>query len=390
MKRASSMAKRSGSTVAKKCKTIAATVREAEEVPKPVRTMVCDTLVRTFNSYKEERHPFQNTASALVGSILKTAQGKLQQGIQQAQQKKAAVDAEAAKVSATNDAAVGASEAAANAFAASKTAVADSKTALKDAKTHLHNLESETKTAEADAAAAATTKEKLEALANDFIPQVKAGTQHGTRAGNHVTKDVASSVDPDFLTCVTRTFSKQVSTWGTFDNIVDQRLSGMITKAITSLTTDLASMASKKDTRGSNVEAAKAAITAAEEKVKAMEEASIAAGAAAKEAEGVAKGTASTLKTHQGHVQKALGECKDAESKMAAFTNGALAAYTEVEARTAPPPEPVAAPQAPAAPAAAVMAPAPAPAERRAPAFSPQVLYQQARSMLSSPRTATS
>merc|ERR1719199_2334165 len=103
--------------------------------------MLRDSLVRTFNTYKEERHPFQNTASALVGSILKTSQGKLQMAIKEAQAKKTALDKEAASLSATNDAAVAASEAAANALATNKTAVADSKMAHKEAKSGLHDLE---------------------------------------------------------------------------------------------------------------------------------------------------------------------------------------------------------------------------------------------------------
>jgi len=383
IKRASSMAKRSGSVVAKKCKTIANTVRAAEDVPKPVRSMLCDTLVRTFGTYKEERHAFQNSASALVGTILKKTQGNLQSTIQDAQQKKSAVDTEAAKSSAANDAAVAASEATAQALANSKTNVADSKTALKDAKTHLHDLEVTTKTAETDAVAATTKKEKLEVLANDFIPTIKAGTTHGAKAGNHVSKDVASSVDAEFLTCVTRTFSKPVATWGTFDNIVDERLGGFIKKAIGTLTTDLATMATAQDSRAASVEAAKAAITTSEERVKAMEEACTAAAAAAKEAEGAAKAATAAFKAQQAIGEKAAGVCKHAEDALAAFEKGALAAYTEVEARTAPPPEPVAEP----APAAAAMAPAPAAAAPASILRSPQVLYQQARSLLTSPRT---
>lgn len=380
------MAQRSGN-VAVKCRKIAASISGAEDVPKPVRTMLCDTLVRTFTTYKEDRHAFQNEASGLVGSILNKTQGKLQAAIKEAQTKKAGVDAEHNSASAANDAAVGASEAAAKALADSKTAITDSKTAVKEAKAHLHDLEAETKTADAAAAAADTKKATLETLVNDYIPGVKAGTNAGPRAGNRVSKDVSSCVDPEFLTCVGRTFSKPVATWGTFDKIVAERLDGFISKSLAAVTADIASMASAKETRAANVESAKAAITAAEETAKAKEEASTGAAAAAKEAEAAAAATVKTLKGHQGHVSKAAAECKEAEDKLAAFQNGALAAYTEVESRKAPEPEPEApAEAAPAAPVAAAMAPAPAqPAARPSILSSPQVVMQAARRMLSSP-----
>lgn len=388
MKRASSMAQRSGN-VAVKCRKIAACIRGADDVPKPVRTMLCDTLQRTFGTYKEERHAFQNEASGLVGSILNSQQSKLQAAIKESQAKRAAVGAEHDSASAANDAAVGASEAAAKALADSKTAITDSKTALKDAKAKLHDLEAETKSAEVEAAAAASKKETLEVLVNDFLPGIKAGTNAGTRAGNRVSKDVASSVDEDFLKCVSRTFVKPVSTWGTFDKIVAERLDGFISKSLAEVTAEIASLASAKEARAANVESAKAAITTAEETAKAKEEASVAAAAAAKEAEASAAGTRKALNQHQGHVSKADAECKEAENALAAFQNGPLAAYTEVEARKAPEPEPEApAEAAPAAPApvAAAMAPAPAqPAARPSILSSPQVLMQQARRMLSSP-----
>merc|ERR1719498_294869 len=174
--------------------------------------MLCDTLDRTFGTYKEERHAFQNEASGLVGSILKSTQAKLQAAIQEAQTKKAAVDGEHNTASAANDAAVGASEAASKALADSKTAITDSKSALKEAKAHLHELEVATKTGATDAENAEAKKATLEDLVNNFIPGIKAGTNSGARAGNRVSKDCASSVDPEFLTCVGRTFCKPAST----------------------------------------------------------------------------------------------------------------------------------------------------------------------------------
>jgi len=383
---------KAGANVTKKCKTIAATIRSADDVPAPVRSMLCDSLIRTFGTYKEERHQFQNTASALVGTILKNTQGALEASIKEAKNKKAGVDAEAAKFQATNDAAAAAAEVAAKGLADSKTAVADGKTACKDAKARLHDLEGEVKTGDAEAAAAATKKEKLEAL-QGYIAQVKEGTTHGAAAGRHVGKGLESSLEAEFVTCVTRTFSKVSSSWGTFDNIVDERLAAQLKKVLADLADEIGKMAAAKESRAASVDAAKAAIVASEESVKGLEEACTAATAAAKEADAAAKGAAAALKTQQQQVHKAADICTHADKAMTDFTEGALAAYTEVEARKAPPPpepkpvEEAAAPQAPVA-AAAVMAPAPAAPARPSILSSPAVLLQSARNLLPSPRAS--
>lgn len=395
MKRTLSKASfKAGGNVAKKCKTIAAIVRSADDVPIPVRSMICDTLVRTFSTYKEDRHAYQNTAAALVADILKKSQGKLEAAITEASSKKAAVDAEAATFSATNDAAVAAADAAANALAGSKAAVAESKTALKDAKSYSHNLETVVKTAEAEATAAATKKEKLETLSKDFLGPIKEGTQHGAAAGKHVTKVLESSLESEFLACVTRTFSKASSSWGTFDNIIDQRLAEQLKTVLVGLASDIDKMAADKEGCAANIVSAEAAITAAVDKVKVTEDEETAAAAASKEASAAAKAAGAAHKQQQQHVQKAADVCADAEKALNAFTKGALAAYTEVESRAAPPPppapEPVEEPVAPQAAVAAAMAPAPAVVERPSILPSPAVLLQQARNLLPSPRAAQS
>lgn len=377
---------KAGANVTKKCKTIAATIRSADDVPAPVRSMICDTLVRTFGTYKEERHQFQNTASALVGTILKKTQGTLEASIKEAKDKKAGVDAEAAKFQATHDAAAAAAEAAAKGLADSKTAVADGKTACKDAKARLHDLEGEVKTGDAEATAAATKKEKLEAL-QGYIAQVKEGTTHGAAAGRHVGKGLESSLEAEFVTCVTRTFSKASSTWGTFDKIVDERLAVQLQKVLADLADEIGKMAAAKESRAASVEAAKAAVVASEESVKGLEEACTAATAAAKEADTAAKAAAAAMKAPQQQVHKAADACTHAEKAMTDFTQGALAAYTEVEARKAPPPKPVEEAAAPVA-AAAAMAPAPAQPARPSIMSSPAVLLQSARNLLPSPRAS--
>jgi chromosome segregation ATPase len=375
-------------SVAKKCRTLLPTIRDAD-IPQPVRSMLKDSLVRTFSTYKEDRHPLQKEMSELVASVLNGTQRKLQGAITEAQQKKAALEAEAATLTAANDAAQGASEAAATAFADSKTVLADSKTALKDAKTALHDLEAAAKHAESESVATAAKKQKLETVIADTITAVREGTKHGAAAGKHVGSVLGSSLETEFLGCVTTTFSKAGSAWGTFDHIVDKRLEETLKNLVAGLAADLEKNASEKETCAAKIEAAKGAVAAAVEKEKAMEEACT--NTASEEAKTAAKATAAALKPHQQQIQKAADAITHAEAALAAFQAGPLAAYAEVEAHTAPPPppEPV---ETAGASIEAAMDPAPAPAAKKAPTIlpSPGVLswIGQASGLAASPRVA--
>jgi len=384
-------AKKAGG-VAKKCRIIAATVKGVDGVPAPVRSMLCDTLVRTFSTYKEERHPLQATVSDTVGKVLNEAQAKLQASINEANQKNAAAEAEAGPATQANNAAIAASEAANKALADSKTVKDESKTALKDAKASLHDSECAVKDSDTKEKTAAAKKENLEACSKDYVNAVREGTRHGAAVGRHVGKELRDNVEPEFLNCVIRTFSKASSAWGTFDRIVDKKLEETINQAIATAAAELEAATAEKAAQATNIENAKGTVTAAEEKVKAMEEACVAATTAANEAQTAAKTAAAAYKGYAHTIQKAADACTHAEDAMATFQKGALAAYQEIEARVAPPPEP----EKPAEAIDTAMAPAPPPAARPAPtvASSPaiQMLGRSASAMGlgSSPRIAAS
>lgn len=384
---------KSGGGLGKKCKTIARAVRDAQEVPQPVRWMLCQTLVRTFNTYKEDRHPLQATCSDLVGDILKGTQGKLEAAISEAQEKKASLDTATAAQMAGHNAAVAHQAANAQAHLDAKQGVADSKVALTQAKSSLNDLEVAAKTAEADAAAATAKKEKLEALSREFIAPIRDGTKLGAGAGKHVGKELASNavgLEAEFLECVSQTFSKKAAAWGTFDNIIDKKVEAALQNSVTGLSADIAAMASAKEARAAEIEGAKAAVTAAGEKVTAMEEACATASAAAKEADNAAKASAATVRQDQQVIQKAADVVAHAEATLATFMKGAVAAYTEVEARAAPPPAPEPEKTDEAAPLVeAVMQPEPTAAAAPSVLPSPGMLSRaaQAVGLAPSPRT---
>lgn len=384
--------------MAKKCKKIAASIRTADSLPQPVRKIISDRLVHVFGTYKEERHPFQKTVSELVGKTLETTQANLQAAINQARERKATDETEAGNLAAANDAAQAASDAANQAMASAKAACADSHNALKDAKTHLQDLETAVKTAEADATTTAAKKEKLEALVKEFFTPVKQGTldkglnKSAAWVGKHLGKEFSASLEHEFVTCVVRTFSKAASAWGTFDHIIDKELDVALKNIVDGLASELVAMEAAKGKRAADVEAAAAAITTATENAKAAEEVNTNATNAAKDAKAAAKAAAAAAKAHQKHTEKAADALEHAEHALAAFQQGALAAFTDAEAHTAPPPPPAPEPEAAAVDAA--MAPAPAPAARAAPSIlpSPGVLswVAQASGLSRSPQVAPS
>jgi hypothetical protein len=390
--------KQRGTPVAKKCKVVGHAVRQEESLPQPVRKMISDRLVHVFGTYKEDRHSFQNTVSSLVSDTLKATQSKLQGAIDEAQAKKAACEAEGGTLGAANDAATAMSDAAAKANADAKSHASDCHTALKDAKTALHDLETAVKTAETDASSLTAKKEKLDSIIKEFFVPVKEGTldkgltKSAAWVGKHLSKEFESTLEKEFVACVVRTFSKPASSWGTFDHIIDKELDGKLKDIVAGLTSELATMEGAKEPRAANVEAAKGAVVAADEKVKAAEEAHTATAVAAKDAKAGSKASTTALKQQQHIIEKAASALQHAEHALTAFKEGALAAYTEVEAHTAPPPppEPVEEPAA----VEAAMAPAPAPAARAASTIlpSPGVLswVAQASGLSRSPQIAPS
>jgi len=388
--------KKRASPVAKKCALIAPTVRDAESLPQPVRKIISDRLAHVFGTYKEERHPFQVTVSTLVGNVLKTTQGDLQASINEARESKGASETEGNNLGAVSDAANAASEAAATALANSKTALAENHTAAKDAKAALHDLEAAVKTAESDTSSTTAKKEKLEALIKEFFTPVKEGTldkglnKSAAWVGKYLSKEFAADLEREFIVCVVRTFSKAASAWGTFDHIINTELDTALQRIVAALASELVGMEASKESRAADVQNAAAAVATAGENVKAADEAHSNAANAAKDARGAAKSAAAAAKQQEHHTEKAAATLEHAEHALTKFTEGPLAAYTEVEAHKRPPPPP----EPEASPVDAAMEPAPAPAARAAPTIlpSPGVLswVAQASGLSRSPQLAPS
>lgn len=375
MKRASSKA--APGAVVKKCKSIASSISQASDVPAPVRSMVVSSLPQAFGTFKEERHPFQVKTTELVHDILNAELSKLAATADAAKKHHESLSAELAALSSANDGAAAAASAGAKALEDRRARVTENKQALKDARAALHNLEVETKTAAAAAAASASRKEKLETLSQDYLVKVKDGATPAGAAARHVTKEVAESVDAEFLTCVTRTFSKTPSSWGTFDRIVDERLQGMLQQAVAGLGGDIARLASEEATHVQQIEAARSSIAKAEETAQAGDAACIDAINAAKEAEQAAKTAGNAMKQKAAELQKAADAFANAEDSCKKFQDGPLAAYSQLEARSRPLPKE---PEAPAGQATADEAMAAAPEQAAAPSImsSPAVLLQRA------------
>lgn len=213
-----------------------------------------------------------------------------------------------------------------------------------------------------------------------------------TQVGKSLAND--HNIQQEFVTCVVRTFSKTAADWGTFDRIIDQELDQRLKAIVVNLGKDLDNFASAKEARVVNIENAKAAIATAEDKVKAAEEAHNTATAAATDAKGAAKTAAAMLKEQQKKIEKAGHILESEQHNLSTFKEGAMAAYTEVEAYAPPPPapeEPAEETQAAQAPIDQAMEAAPAPAKRGSATIlsSPGILLNRAAQAVGlSPRVA--
>lgn len=406
VKRASSTGvagKRAVAAVAKKCKTITSAIRHAD-LPQSIRSTLNDKmLMNVFGTYKDERIPFQNTLAGQVNTVLKSVQDGLQAKIVEAQKNKATQEAEAAKLVNTSTQLSAASEAASKAKADSEQALDDSHKALKAAKTALHDLETAVKNGGQKIASTTGKKEKLEGLITNFFSVVPVSEAfRGLSAQAASAGKFLESIDMEheFIVCVVRTFSKLPASWGTFDKLVQEKLDGKLKVIAANFAAELQTTEAEKANNEAKIENAKAAIVTAEEKVKAAEEALNSASGAAKEAQVAAKGAAANAKAQQSLVDKATATLGEATEAITDFQNGALAAFTEVEALKAPPPPP-AKPAEAEAPAASTideaMTAAPPREQRSTPSVlpSPGVLFSQAaqgmaRAVGLSPRIAQS
>jgi hypothetical protein len=375
-KRASSKAAGAARKVAKQCNVIAPAIKAADSLPAPVKSILSGKLVHVFGTYKEERHQFQSTVSALVGKTLKQSETDLKSAITDAEAKKQAAEAEGATLSASSAAAGAASEATAKAVEEGKASLATCNGNLSSAKAELHAAEEAVKKLEADTIKTTAKKEKLEALVNDFVTPLAEGTLSkglsvgSARAGSLLKDDL----EKEFLVCVVRSFSKPRTSWGTFDVLVHTELDGKLKEILAALASALQTMAGSKDPTAASVDTAKAAITAAEETVKAATEQLANLTAAAKDAKAAAKGCADAVKAQEKIIGKAASDLESAQGTLTSFQSGPLAAYTEAEAYAPPPPEPE--------PVAEV---APAPLEEAMTAAPPAAATQSSPSILPSP-----
>lgn len=378
--------------VEKSCSVIASSIKTAESIPQPVRSILSTKLVQIFGTYKEDRHEFQTTCSALVGKTLKATEAGLQAAIKEAEGSKAGADQEGAAREAANNAALAASEAAAGEATTQRDALASCQKELKDAKQAQHDAETAVKTLEEDTRKTAAKKDSLQTLNKEFFSVVRDGTlakglsKSASWAGKKLGADFADSLEKEFLVCVVRTFSKAAATWDTFDGIINSELDSKLQKIEANLESEIQALAGKKDPTAANVETCKAAVAAAEERVKAAEEVVTNATNAAKDAKTAAKAATASLGEQKKVIGKAESVLEDAKSALSTFQAGALAAFAEAEANTAPPPPPEPEVPAEAAPLDEVMTAAPEAAKQTSPGIlpSPRVLLTRAASGVAS------
>jgi len=349
--------------------SVAAALKRSENFSEEVKAMLAACLSECLQVPKEKRHAYQVTVLNMVGEVLADVESGIKKEIEAAETRVAGaattkVEREAAQVATQGEA-----DTAAASLETKKTASSDAVVAVKAAKTALSEAEHEQKQGDADYAAAAGKKEALElGITLHYIP-LKEGTATPADAKKSIAalKKLGETYDlGSVLVAVPSALTKAPDTRGDFDHLVLAEFDKLIETKLGELVATLAVGEPAVQELTAKVEAAKTALTTAEELDKACKE-------AVKEAKETKKNTATALTESIKSVERFLPELMEigagldtTKASLESLQLGPLQDFRDLlEYTLILPPEPEA-PAEEVPPAAEVPAPAeqvPAPAD---------------------------
>eukprot|EP00747_Dinoflagellata_sp_TGD_P114250 gnl/TRDRNA2_/TRDRNA2_171891_c0_seq5.p1 gnl/TRDRNA2_/TRDRNA2_171891_c0~~gnl/TRDRNA2_/TRDRNA2_171891_c0_seq5.p1 ORF type:complete len:389 (+),score=151.34 gnl/TRDRNA2_/TRDRNA2_171891_c0_seq5:70-1167(+) len=354
---ASSEAAAKKAKIGKQCSSISEAIESAETLPASVATMLAGLVKGAVSEYKDQRHPFQAKFVEMMKTALAGIQESYQKAIDEEQAKVSGAEAEQARRQAALEAATQLTEAKKGSAKEKKDALAAAVAAKKAADDALKEAEKAQKTGDADLAATATKKEKLEQLKSETYAPLKEGTADGKNAGKLVSiLQKEFGFDKTMLNTLPPALAKPAAERGHFDGLVLTQFEEECGKRLAEFSETLAQGEPAKAARAAAVTAAEAALAASAEKLTAASAEKTAADTEEKEAEKVLKEAAKHVKDFAKDFSAATSALEEATGAMTTFLEGAMAAFTELSERETPPPEP----EVPAEEAPAPAAPEPA------------------------------
>jgi len=324
-------------------KIIAKAVNDAD-LPESAREMLVGMMSSSLGIFKEDRHAYQTQVVEMTGATLRSVEAGLQANIKAAEEKVAGLDVEKTSRDATLSSAESTVTAKTEALTQQKQALSDAHEAHKIQKKALADAKEAETTGNAELGVAAGKKTKLEAGHKEMFTPLKEGTV----PKNELKKATAALValgkefgfDQSMLGSITAAISKDPADRGSFDNMVLSSLEADFTKVLAALTDSLSNGEAGKAQRAAAVESAQKVCDAVADQYTSCTESLQTANTELKEAEAATKAAKKSVKEFQPEADGAAQDCESAKAALQDFQEGALTAFKELEARTAPQPEP--------------------------------------------------
>jgi len=331
--------------VIKKCESIYAAVMEADELPRTVREMVGTMLMVSLNELNEDRHGYQTQVVEMVAATLNGVEASMQQAIHDAATLVSNGDAEKASRDASLAVAQSNLEAKNEEVKVLKTALDDAKVATKEAKKNHSTAQHTQAEGDVELDCAAAKKEQLEAaLRDNFLPLKegsvveKSSAKKMFAALNAVGKE--HHVDPSMMLAIGVTLGKEVSARGTFDNTALQHFEEDLTRRAAEIASTIESGESARAGRAAAVQATLEALEAAQLRQSASSVSLQQSQDEQKVCESAVKGADKAVHALAPELETAADARDAAQYKLESFREGALANFSELKERRAPPPAP--------------------------------------------------
>jgi len=331
--------------IAKKCKSIYEAVMEADELPRSVREMVGTMLMVSLNELTEDRHAYQAQVVEMVATTLKGVEAGMQQAIHDAATLVSNGDVEKASREANSASALSNLETKNEEVKVKKAALDDAKAATKEAKQNYSTAQLNQAEGDKELDTAAAKKERLEAtLRDDFLP-----LKDGSVAEKPTAKKMIASLkavgmehhmDASMMLAIGVTLGKEVSARGTFDNTALQHFEEDLLRRVAEIASTIESGASAKSARAAAVQVALETLEAAQARQSESSSSLQQSKDEQKACESAWKAADEAVQALAPELENAADTRDSAQYKLESFQAGALADFSELKERVAPPPAP--------------------------------------------------
>jgi len=324
---------------------IAEAIQDAEQLPDSVRTMLIESIPQTLGVFKDNRQQFQNEFVGMIKATLDGVEAGLQNSVAEAEAKVSEQSGEKTTLDAQQSGADAVLSSKRDAEAEMKKALTEASEARNIQKKALDEAQAAQKHGDADLEAAAGKKEKLENAQKETYVPLKEGSIEGKGDINKAVKTLMSTCkefgfDTSLISTVSGVLPRPPAERGDFGNMTLVQLEGEFSKSIAAFSETIANGESGKAERAVAVESAQKVFETVDDQFKTCHVNLVEAQAAVKEAQKELASAVAAVKAFAPTILK-LESARDKEkANLMAFTEGPLATFRELEARTTPTPPP--------------------------------------------------